>query len=168
MPSDNRLVSLQSLASRVLGRSRRLAINCFAAMNKQLQPPIGERTTKSSVVGGTFIRKRHVRRQWAMDLEQIGITKNRIEHRIGLPRLDRAVQVAGQIGGRQMKSVVVAVSAWRYGRCIGGPHVRCTKACCHQNRIGLPSFFNQLFIRCLLYTSPSPRDQRGSRMPSSA
>ena len=23
-------------------------------------------------------------------------------------------------------------------------------------------------IRCLLYTSPSPRDQRGSRMPSSA
>ena len=25
-----------------------------------------------------------------------------------------------------------------------------------------------LFDRCLLYTSPSPRDQRGSRMPSSA
>ena len=24
------------------------------------------------------------------------------------------------------------------------------------------------FKRCLLYTSPSPRDQRGSRMPSSA
>ena len=24
------------------------------------------------------------------------------------------------------------------------------------------------FILCLLYTSPSPRDQRGSRMPSSA
>ena len=24
------------------------------------------------------------------------------------------------------------------------------------------------FINCLLYTSPSPRDQRGSRMPSSA
>ena len=24
------------------------------------------------------------------------------------------------------------------------------------------------FIRCLLYTSPSPRDQRGARMPSSA
>ena len=23
-------------------------------------------------------------------------------------------------------------------------------------------------VRCLLYTSPSPRDQRGSRMPSSA
>ena len=25
-----------------------------------------------------------------------------------------------------------------------------------------------LFQACLLYTSPSPRDQRGSRMPSSA
>ena len=24
------------------------------------------------------------------------------------------------------------------------------------------------YISCLLYTSPSPRDQRGSRMPSSA
>ena len=30
-------------------------------------------------------------------------------------------------------------------------------------------FFNGLeYWRCLLYTSPSPRDQRGSRMPSSA
>ena len=25
-----------------------------------------------------------------------------------------------------------------------------------------------VFLPCLLYTSPSPRDQRGSRMPSSA
>ena len=28
--------------------------------------------------------------------------------------------------------------------------------------------FSILFLICLLYTSPSPRDQRGSRMPSSA
>ena len=27
---------------------------------------------------------------------------------------------------------------------------------------------SKLFLDCLLYTSPSPRDQRGSRMPSSA
>ena len=26
----------------------------------------------------------------------------------------------------------------------------------------------EAYLRCLLYTSPSPRDQRGSRMPSSA
>ena len=33
-----------------------------------------------------------------------------------------------------------------------------------------PSFknSNRCLIPCLLYTSPSPRDQRGSRMPSSA
>ena len=31
-----------------------------------------------------------------------------------------------------------------------------------------PSFQVMLAYRCLLYTSPSPRDQRGSRMPSSA
>ena len=33
------------------------------------------------------------------------------------------------------------------------------------------SFLDQLttdYLACLLYTSPSPRDQRGSRMPSSA
>ena len=37
--------------------------------------------------------------------------------------------------------------------------------------IGLAAFFGYLFAgdsSCLLYTSPSPRDQRGSRMPSSA
>ena len=32
---------------------------------------------------------------------------------------------------------------------------------CANNYLGLSS-------HCLLYTSPSPRDQRGSRMPSSA
>ena len=31
-----------------------------------------------------------------------------------------------------------------------------------------PMVFCGLFPTCLLYTSPSPRDQRGSRMPSSA
>ena len=29
-------------------------------------------------------------------------------------------------------------------------------------------WFVRLYTGCLLYTSPSPRDQRGSRMPSSA
>ena len=31
-----------------------------------------------------------------------------------------------------------------------------------------PSISTTICISCLLYTSPSPRDQRGSRMPSSA
>ena len=34
--------------------------------------------------------------------------------------------------------------------------------------IGNPTLNNQLFPRCLLYTSPSPRDRQKSRMPSSA
>ena len=40
--------------------------------------------------------------------------------------------------------------------------------------ICLIAFANQIYdalaqpLTCLLYTSPSPRDQRGSRMPSSA
>ena len=29
-------------------------------------------------------------------------------------------------------------------------------------------FIDEIGLNCLLYTSPSPRDQRGSRMPSSA
>ena len=33
---------------------------------------------------------------------------------------------------------------------------------------GFDKAFMGLFSNCLLYTSPSPRDQRGSRMPSSA
>ena len=33
---------------------------------------------------------------------------------------------------------------------------------------GFPSISVGYEIGCLLYTSPSPRDQRGSRMPSSA
>ena len=33
---------------------------------------------------------------------------------------------------------------------------------------GSPSHRNRLLNACLLYTSPSPRDQRGSGMPSSA
>ena len=33
---------------------------------------------------------------------------------------------------------------------------------------GVEFFIFQISMICLLYTSPSPRDQRGSRMPSSA
>ena len=33
---------------------------------------------------------------------------------------------------------------------------------------GLAKQARQAYDACLLYTSPSPRDQRGSRMPSSA
>ena len=35
-------------------------------------------------------------------------------------------------------------------------------------RDGLKPVHRRILYACLLYTSPSPRDQRGSRMPSSA
>ena len=35
-------------------------------------------------------------------------------------------------------------------------------------KLALNHIFNAKILICLLYTSPSPRDQRGSRMPSSA
>ena len=34
--------------------------------------------------------------------------------------------------------------------------------------VGWETLLNRKGTTCLLYTSPSPRDQRGSRMPSSA
>ena len=44
------------------------------------------------------------------------------------------------------------------------------KAYCQMNDFNYQTVTNKLtdFKVCLLYTSPSPRDQRGSRMPSSA
>ena len=37
-----------------------------------------------------------------------------------------------------------------------------------KNEEEVKEFLNERIKDCLLYTSPSPRDQRGSRMPSSA
>ena len=49
---------------------------------------------------------------------------------------------------RDEKDTVEVLSGWKNGLTLGTPLA--------------------LLVRCLLYTSPSPRDQRGSRMPSSA
>ena len=38
----------------------------------------------------------------------------------------------------------------------------------YYGRLGHNISDQQVIVTCLLYTSPSPRDQRGSRMPSSA
>ena len=37
-----------------------------------------------------------------------------------------------------------------------------------KGRLIRANYYTALLEHCLLYTSPSPRDQRGSRMPSSA
>ena len=44
----------------------------------------------------------------------------------------------------------------------------CLRIYLHDLLIEEDGFFTRLDTVCLLYTSPSPRDQRGSRMPSSA
>ena len=49
---------------------------------------------------------------------------------------------------------------------IGGSKVDSSDSITVVTSIGDPRFFQP--YSCLLYTSPSPRDQRGSRMPSSA
>ena len=40
--------------------------------------------------------------------------------------------------------------------------------CYINNKLGSEWDIQKVVFDCLLYTSPSPRDQRGSRMPSSA
>ena len=45
--------------------------------------------------------------------------------------------------------------AFQMNKCLIQPHLKFDN-------------YNKLVTPCLLYTSPSPRDQRGSRMPSSA
>ena len=59
------------------------------------------------------------------------------------------------LAGDVCNGVVVATKQLIYPQCIGGD-------------IGCGYLSVALGTRCLLYTSPSPRDQRGSRMPSSA
>ena len=65
------------------------------------------------------------------------------------------VSLASQIGGFQLPLQTVQAIVWRDSKSV-------------QQAIAKPSADTDRVIVCLLYTSPSPRDQRGSRMPSSA
>ena len=49
--------------------------------------------------------------------------------------------------------------------------LQCKKPACRTGcpvQIDIPAFIAEVAKGCLLYTSPSPRDRTGSRMPSSA
>ena len=65
------------------------------------------------------------------------------------------------------KSTLLAVLAGRLGPTVGHVHVRrgATISFLSQE---VPAWSGDLLGRCLLYTSPSPRDGLLSRMPSSA
>ena len=55
----------------------------------------------------------------------------------------------------------------KVNKLIDGGDMSCTWTNAGWNNETLPES-GPLYYTCLLYTSPSPRDQRGSRMPSSA
>ena len=78
--------------------------------------------------------------------------------------------------GRRVHLVVNArggtrVAEWRERNDLFGPTVQRVKDAedvCNCSLTGILWHQGEGNISCLLYTSPSPRDQRGSRMPSSA
>ena len=87
-------------------------------------------------------------------LERGGVRPDQVEYVI----MGQVLQAgAGQITARQ-----AAVAA---GIPMTTPALTVNKVCL--SGLDAIALADQL-IRCLLYTSPSPRDQRGSRMPSSA
>ena len=57
------------------------------------------------------------------------------------------------------------IGSWNTSRVTDFSELFCAVSFCSHYNSGASSAFD---IDCLLYTSPSPRDQRGSRMPSSA
>ena len=65
-----------------------------------------------------------------------------------------------------MKAIFVAILAVSY--LVATPAQAQSKKELAAQNVALAERLSRLESRCLLYTSPSPRDQRGSRMPSSA
>ena len=84
----------------------------------------------------------------------------------------------GKIGGDERKAARDDPTSFRDNRMLGilnDDSVGCDAGACFSKGSG--QFENAIAVAeddvtresvCLLYTSPSPRDQRGSRMPSSA
>ena len=72
------------------------------------------------------------------------------------PRLSEPQELTHFAGGEDPQEVAAAASRLAHALVAGG---RAEED---------PAIVERLVGLCLLYTSPSPRDQRGSRMPSSA
>ena len=77
--------------------------------------------------------------------------------------VDEAVEAAEKLGGPVW---VVKAQIHAGGRGKGGG-VKVAKSL-EEVREHADAILGMQLVTCLLYTSPSPRDQRGSRMPSSA
>ena len=74
------------------------------------------------------------------------------------------VDISGTSKGKGFQGVVKRHGFAGVGQSTHGQHNRLRAP----GSIGAASYPARVFKGCLLYTSPSPRDQRGSRMPSSA
>ena len=77
----------------------------------------------------------------------------------------RTAMVAREVGGGAVGACVGVLAGWRRGQ-LG--HRKAVVAPMYSAGCGSESHVNIPNKNCLLYTSPSPRDKRQSRMPSSA
>ena len=70
-----------------------------------------------------------------------------------------------RLGGQSPEYLAAALKAYRNGE---RPHPTMSAQASSLSDEDIADLAAYLATACLLYTSPSPRDQRGSRMPSSA
>ena len=87
---------------------------------------------------------------------------SRYDDLIADAQLDRPILIDGGTGSECLRRVVPeSDNGWSGAAALTHPDI---VAAIHTDYLALGA----QVITCLLYTSPSPRDQRGSRMPSSA
>ena len=81
---------------------------------------------------------------------------------------EKWIDIAIKYGSEYGLKLIMALVIWIVGKWIIKQIMKVFKKLLSKNKnidTTLEKFLSNL---CLLYTSPSPRDQRGSRMPSSA
>ena len=91
------------------------------------------------------------------------MAKGRLDNRFGNKHMGKEVMMPvrhGEAGGKHARTLYQTIST--AGQKAGWVVMRPLTGRTHQLRLHMQ------LLGCLLYTSPSPRDQRGSRMPSSA
>ena len=105
--------------------------------------------------------------------EDAGLSNSELAERIGLSTSPCWRRVAELRQQGVLRSSVALVDAAKLGLMV---NVFVHISLANQDKTSLEMFSREIRERpeimecyfCLLYTSPSPRDQRGSRMPSSA
>ena len=121
MASDQGLAGLQGLAGRVALGGRALPKG-HPTVDVQLQPPaVGG--DQAGVVGRPLVAEGRVRGQRLVVHEGLA-GEDAAKRAGGLPRLQRAVEGAGQVGRGDVDLPVRGIAAGGDGRRVGGPHRR--------------------------------------------